>query len=88
MDIKHVTQILNGEIHVSDNGDTIHFGSDQELADLVVALIEQGYAFTDAPAGWPPAAIVQGLKERGMVHRSFIAITWSGPNDYRTYEVA
>ena len=88
MDIKYVTQIINGKVSVSDHELSLPYSTDEELEDIVNCLIEKGYAFTDEPAGWPPAAIVQSLKDKGLVQRSFTAITWSGPNDYRTYEVA
>ena len=88
MVIKYVTQIINGKVSVSEQDSSLPYSSDEELVGIVIGLIEKGYAFTDEPAGWPPAAIVQNLKNKGLVQRPFTAITWSGPDDYRTYEVA
>ena len=87
MNIRYVTQIMNGKVCVSDQEASLPYTTDDELAQLVVALIEKGYAFTDEPAGWPPAAIVQTLKDKGLVQQSFTAITWSGPGEQRTYKV-
>lgn len=79
---------MNGKIKVSDQEELILYFTDEELANLVISLIEKGYAFTDEPAGWPPAAIVQNLKGKGLVQQAFTAITWCGSNDYKTYEIA
>ena len=87
MNIRYVTQILNGKVQVSDQEASLSYNTDDELAELVVALIDKGYAFTDEPAGWPPAAIVQMLKDKGLVRKSFTAITWSGPGEHRAYKV-
>lgn len=87
MGIKYVTQILNGKVVLSDQIASMHYSTEEELAILVTDLIAKGYAFTDEPSGWTPAAIVQRLKDKELITQSFIAITWSGPNVYRTFEV-
>lgn len=87
MDTRYVTQIINGKVHLSDQDAPLPYATDDELVEVVVALIENGYAFTDEPAGWPPAAIVQMLRDKGLVQKPFTAITWCGPDEHRTYEV-
>ncbi len=88
MSINYVTQIINGKVVVSDKEAPLLFSSDDELVHIAIDLISNGYAFTDEPSGWPPASIIQGLKEKGLIDQSFTAITWSGPGEYRTYSVA
>jgi len=78
---------MNGKVYISDREATLPYTTDDELAELVVELIEKVYAFTDEPGGWPPAAIVQTLKDKGLVQQPFTAITWSGPGEHRTYKV-
>ena len=88
IDIKYVTQIVNGKVKISDQYCSLKYANDEELVDLVIELIEKEYAFTDEPAGWSAAAVVQDLKDKGLVKRSFTAITWRGPGDYRNFEIA
>lgn len=79
---RYVTHLLNGRVYLSDQMASCGYASEQALASLVTDLIERDYAFVDEPAGWPPAAIVQELKDRGLVTRPFTAITWRGPDQY------
>ncbi len=85
---KHVTLIQDGRIVTSAGRWPRRFVDDVELAREVAELIDQGFAFVDQPAGWPPAAVVRDLQERGLLQRPFTAITWRGPDDFYTYPVA
>jgi len=87
LDSRYITQIRNGKVFISDQEASLPYTTDYELADPVVELIGKGYAFTHEPAGWPPAAIVQTLKDKGLIQQSFTAITWSGPGEHRAFKV-
>lgn len=40
---------------------------DASLADAILVLGGNDFAFVDAPHGWPPAAVVSLLRERGVL---------------------
>ncbi|PCM43759.1 hypothetical protein CPA50_15495 [Marinobacter sp. ANT_B65] len=85
---KYVTSIQGGILKTADVPEReIPFQDIARLVVLVKQLSAQGYAFVDAPSGWPPAAVLQQLQEQGQMDFSFTAITWSGPRDYRIYQV-
>jgi hypothetical protein len=87
--IKYVTQILNGKVSTSGiGGKTFFYSNDDQLVDVIIELINQGYAFVNEPAGWPPAAVLENLKDKGLLNMPFTAITWKGPNDFKTYEIS
>lgn len=86
--MKYVSLIQNGRIQTSAPSNlACSYANDKELADLVSSLIDEGFAFVDEPAGWPPAAILQSLQEQGLLKRAFTSVTWSSPESYLTYEV-
>lgn len=88
MKIKYVTQIQNNKVITSGIfGKSYKYSDDSELAEIVDRLIDEGFCFVDEPAGWPPAAVLKTLQEKKLLNKSFTAITWSGPNQYRTYQV-
>jgi hypothetical protein len=88
MATKYVSSIQNGKVTTSEDSDSFpNFSNDAELADLVRELIKKEYAFVDQPAGWPPAAILQNLHDKGLLDESFTAITWTGPNASRLYTI-
>jgi hypothetical protein len=59
---------------------SIPYASDEELGAILEALRDAELPLADAPDGWPPAAVFQDLRDRGITHGSFVAITWSGPD--------
>lgn len=88
MTLKYVTSIQGGILKTAGSpGQEIPFRDNAELLMLVKQLSAQGYAFVDTPGGWPPAAVLQQLQDQGEMDFSFTAVTWSGPGDYRTYQV-
>jgi hypothetical protein len=87
MKIKHVSKIQDGKISVSDRDNDLRYRNETEILDLIEGLIEDGYAFTDEPAGWSPSAVLQDMKAKGIFNKAFTAITWSGPNDHRVFKV-
>src|SRR3990172_3408610 len=46
------------------------------LAGLLSRLRDAGAAFAGAVAGWPPAAVFQELRDKGLVHGPFVEIVW------------
>jgi len=88
MNIKYVTQIQNNKVITSGIfGKSYKYSDYPELAEIVDRLIDEGLYFVDEPAGWPPAAMLKTLQEKKLLNKSFTAITWSGPDQYRTYPV-
>jgi len=84
---KYVALIQNGKIHLSTDDEPHVYTNDTELVRKVMALISEGFAFVDQPSGWPPAAVLTDLQEKGLLDSTFTAITWRGPNDFVTYEI-
>lgn len=85
---KYVSRIQDGTIVTSQGRWPRTFANDAELVREVEALIDGAFAFVDEPAGWPPAAILRALQEKRVLRRPFTAITWRGPRDFATFEVA
>jgi hypothetical protein len=82
----HFVSLIQGGI-VETSGacsDTFHYRSDDELVALVLRLIAEDFHFVDAPAGWPPTAVLEDLQECGLLIVPFFAITWRGPGEYET----
>ncbi|MCH2556131.1 MAG: hypothetical protein MK005_02395 [Alcanivorax sp.] len=88
MTLKYVSLIQDGVLRTGDSPErTFSYHDEADLVHLVKRMVEQEYAFADAPAGWPPAAVLQDLQDRGDLNFSFTAVIWSGPGQYRTYRV-
>ena len=86
--MKYVSLIQNGRVHTSgEQVSQFEFTNDVELASVVARLIDEGFAFVDEPAGWPPAEVLRELNEKGILNRSFKAVTWTGPGMFRIEEV-
>ncbi len=82
--MKYVSLIQDGRIRTSEaTASPREFTNDVELASVVAQLIDDGFAFLDTPAGWPPAEILRELNAKGILKRSFNAITWTGPEVFR-----
>ena len=76
---RYVTNIDNGRISTSEFfGKTWKYSDESELIEVIQKLIELNYAFVYQPGGWPPAAILEDLQERGLLDKEFTAITWTG----------
>ncbi len=87
--MKYVSLIQDGRVRTSeDTALSREFANDVELASVVARLIDDGFAFLDEPAGWPPAEILRDLNAKGMLKRSFKAITWTGPGVFGVTENA
>ena len=57
----------------------VAYGTDEELAHALGRLRDAGFAFAGGQAGWPPAAIFEQLRARGLVEGPFTEVTWLGP---------
>jgi len=60
----------------------IPFGDNNDLAEKLQQLNKLGVLFVGEPAGWPPAAIFEALRERKLVNGSFKEISWTGPGKW------
>ncbi|OIO94751.1 MAG: hypothetical protein AUK03_06420 [Anaerolineae bacterium CG2_30_64_16] len=56
--------------------------SDQALATLLSQLRDLGVLFADQPSGWPPAAVLEELRDSGYVQGRFQTVTWRGPGQW------
>jgi hypothetical protein len=68
-----------GAIHVEGRVE-LKFKSKQQLASALQTLQQLGILFVDEPAGWPPAAVFQQLREEGLVFGTIGAISWRAPD--------
>ena len=85
---RYVESILGGRIEVSGFlGTSYAYASEAELVARVLELIADGVAFVHEPAGWPPAAVLEDLQQRGLLLVPFTAITWVGPGEFKTFQV-
>lgn len=57
----------------------VQYANENELASALTSLRDAGFAFSGAPAGWPPAAVFEHLRERGLVSGRFTEVVWRGP---------
>jgi hypothetical protein len=53
--------------------------NEQQKLELLQKLLDMQICFVGGEYGWPPAAIVSDLREKGLLHGSIKEITWSGP---------
>jgi hypothetical protein len=60
---------------------------DDDLSDFLpkmATLARLGVRFTeDYKQGMAPADIMRDLQERGLLHESFVAVSWGGPGERR-----
>lgn len=69
-DIEVLAANLNsGEAHLP-------FSSKQNLAEVLTALQRAKFFFSDEPAGWPPAAVFQQLREESLVSGKVLTVSW------------
>lgn len=63
----------------------LRFGADIELASVLSLLRDAGFAFAGATTGWPPAAVFEDLRRRGLIRGDFTEVVWAGPGkpEYR-----
>jgi hypothetical protein len=60
----------------------INYSCEQELAAIFSMLQNLEIPFSDQLAGWPPAAVFDYLKEKGMISGSIKRISWLNPKKY------
>ena len=65
-------QIVDGAAHLS-------FTSQSELAAVLTSLQRADFPFADEPAGWPPAAVFQQLRDESLVSGEIRTISWTAP---------
>lgn len=57
-----------------------------ELAEKLELLRDSGFYFAYSPAGWPPSAIFELLRDEGYISGSFYIITWKNRDDVLVQE--
>lgn len=61
----------------------LKYTDDASLGHLLGKLRDMGFLFMDEPGGWPPSAVFDVLREKGLVHGKFRAVTWVRPGAWR-----
>lgn len=56
------------------------YDDDADLAQKLCVLRDAGVAFLGG-AGWPPGAIFEDLRDRGLVDGLYTEVTWMGPDE-------
>lgn len=64
----------------------VDYCGEPELAKRLGELAKAGFSFAGGPAGWPPAAVVEHLRSKGLIRGSFLEVTWRGPDDWHVRE--
>lgn len=82
----HVTEPLPGALltlgaYVADGVAHVPFSSKTELAATLTAFQKAGFYFGNEPAGWPPAAVFQQLRDVGLVSGPINSVSWKYPNE-------
>jgi hypothetical protein len=49
-----------------------------DLLSVLTDLRDSGVPFLDLPAGWPPAAVFEQMREEGKLSWTFTAVTFGG----------
>ena len=75
-------------MRIRDGGiEYVRYADATALLKIIRRLIDDGVAFIDQPAGWPPAAVVAQFHESGELGVPFRAISWRGPSDWFVRDV-
>lgn len=64
---------------------SVPFKGDAELAALLVSLRDHGVALGGGPAGWPPGAVFERLRDLGLVSGPYTEIVFRGPGKWETH---
>lgn len=60
----------------------IDYTNEYELANKLCELNLLSFLFAGGPAGWPPAAVFDYLREKKLIEGKFKEVTWRGPGDW------
>jgi hypothetical protein len=90
--IDHVTAAIEGELlslgghSVIEGGEiwTIPYQGEEQLARLLDQLNRMGVLLAGGSAGWPPSAIFEDLRQKGLLHGSFKEVASTGPGKWFT----
>lgn len=64
----------------------INYANENELANKLNELNKLNFLFVGEPAGWPPAAVFDYLREKDLLKGGFKEITWRGSDDWLVTE--
>jgi hypothetical protein len=56
----------------------LKYSQESDLAAILSTLRDMGFAFSGGTSGWPPAAVFEELRAKGVVKGRFIELTWAG----------
>jgi hypothetical protein len=63
----------------SEDSCFVAYSSESELVALLSRVRDLSIPFLAAGPGWHPAAVLEQLRERGLIAGEFRTIVWSGP---------
>lgn len=63
---------------IDDGVAQLSYASKSELAAVLTTLQRAGLLFADEPAGWPPAAVFQQLRDESLVSGEIRTVSWAG----------
>ena len=64
----------------------VNAADEQALTKLLSVLQEADVLFVGGPTGWPPAAVVDDLREQGVLHGAFQEVVWHGDGRWSVTE--
>ena len=73
-----------GASHLISGDWNFGFGDKSGLASLLVALRDLGFGFVGGPAGWPPAAVFEELRDNGLLTGQYEEVVWLGAGKTQT----
>jgi hypothetical protein len=73
-----ITRSFNGR-RIDDHTIEITISSRDELPVLLERLRDAGVAFVGGSSGWPPAAVFEDLRDRGLVSGLYEEIVFRAP---------
>jgi len=60
---------------------TFTYKSNDQLAEILAGLRDLSFCFVGGGSGWPPAAVFENLREKGLVVGKFLEVVWASENN-------
>jgi hypothetical protein len=60
--------------------------SDEALAQVLASMRDAGLPFVGGSSGWPPTAVAEELRGRGLLQGTWTEVRWTGPGDVVLFE--
>lgn len=79
----HVSEVKPGEVVVFRSGQRQRhsYSGDEQLAELLGMLRDEGLPFFEVAYGWPPGAVFAELRERGLIDGQYDSVSWRAPGE-------